>query len=345
MLGVFMTLLAAFFFPGIILRTKAFLSGRKGAGILQPWKDMWRLCRKGSVYSTTTSIIFQISPTIYLATVFCALLIMPFDGQANLLSYIYNTVDWIGASLGNLNKAELQGFGNWLADSWANLSFENKFQFKGDFVFFAYILALGRFFMIISAMDTGSPFEGMGANREALYGLLVEPSYFIWAGSLAMLTGYTSFQDIYAHLNFGNYFSIVLGILATYLLVQIALIENSRMPVDDPTTHLELTMVHEVMILDNSGIDLAMIQLSVALKFVIYGTLIANFFMLPDQPVIFNMLIFLAVQGGFAVTIGIIESFRARNPLPKNPQFIIALSSIATIIFFTVLIITQKYIS
>lgn len=304
MLALFIIFIAAFLFPGIILRTKAFLSGRKGAGILQPWKDMWRLVRKGSVYSTTTSVIFQIAPTIYLATVLCAMLLLPFDGQPNSLS------------------------------------------FKGDFVFFAYILALGRFFMIISAMDTGSPFEGMGANREALYGMLVEPAFFIWAGSLAMLTGYTSFQDIYSHLNFeSNYFVLVLGILATYLLVQIALIENSRMPVDDPTTHLELTMVHEVMILDNSGIDLAMVQLSSALKFAMYGTLIANFFMIPDLHWVFNGAILLLVQMFFAVTIGVIESFRARNPLPKNPQFIIALSSIAIIIFFTVLIITQKYIS
>ncbi len=348
MLGILLTLFAAFFFPGIILKTKAYLSGRKGAGILQPWKDMWKLYQKGSVYSTTTSIIFQIAPSIYLASVCCAFLLVPFSGQPNLLSYFYNLVDWLGDSayqfrmLATYDSNQIQ---HWFGHSWDNLDFDNKFQFKGDFVFFTYILALGRFFMIISAMDTGSPFEGMGANREALYSLLAEPSYFIWAGSLAMLTGYTSFQDIYAHLHFGNYFSIVLGILATYLLVQIALLENSRMPVDDPTTHLELTMVHEVMILDNSGIDLAMIQISSALKFVIYGTLIANFFMLPQLHLLVNVLIFLGIQATFAVAVGVIESFQARNPLPKNPQYIIALSSIAVIIFFTVLIITQKYIS
>jgi|GEM_PF-99179 len=301
--------LCVFLFPGIILRVKALASGRKGAGILQPWKDMWRSVRKGSVYSTTTSIIFQIAPTIYLASVLCAVALLPFDGQPSLLS------------------------------------------FKGDFVFFAYILALGRFFMVIAALDTGSPFEGMGANREALYGLLVEPSFFILVGSLAMLTGYTSFQDIYTHLNFeDDYFEVVLGLLATYLLVQIALIENSRMPVDDPTTHLELTMIHEVMILDNSGIDLAMVQLSSHIKFVIYGTLIANFFLVKQVlndnfTFLVNSLIFVGINVLFAITIGWVESFRARNPLPKNPQFIIALSSVAVIIFFTVLIITQKYIS
>jgi formate hydrogenlyase subunit 4 len=304
MVTLISSILAAFFFPGLILKTKAFLSGRYGAGILQPWKDMWRLFKKGSVFSKTASIIFQIAPTVYLATVLCAMLLLPFDNQSNLLS------------------------------------------FKGDFVFFAYILALGRFFMIIASLDTGSPFEGMGANREALYGMLIEPAFFIWAGSLAMLTGYTSFQNIYSHLNFDtDYFVLILGILATYLLVQIALVENSRMPVDDPTTHLELTMVHEAMVLDNSGFDLAIIQLSSVLKFVMYGTLIGNFFMMADLHWILNIAILLLVQFLFAVTIGIIESFRARNPLDKNPQFIIALSSIAIIIFFTVLIITQKYIT
>ncbi len=340
MLGLLIILIAAFLFPGIILRTKAFLCGRKGAGILQPWKDMWRLARKGSVYSTATSIIFQIAPTIYLATILCALLLMPFDDQPNILAWVMKNV--FVDTLSNLGVSAKNDF----MIFFQKLAAFDSLSFKGDFVFFAYILGLGRFFMIISAMDTGSPFEGMGANREALYGMLVEPAFFIWVGSLAMLTGYTSFQDIYTHLNFEtNYFVLVLGVLATYLLVQIALIENSRMPVDDPTTHLELTMVHEVMILDNSGIDLAMIQLGSAIKFAMYGTLIANFFMIPEWHWVFNGIILLLVQIAFAITIGVIESFRARNPLSKNPQFIIALSSIAIIIFFTVLIITQKYIS
>jgi formate hydrogenlyase subunit 4 len=339
MVIIFVIGLATFLFPGIILKTKAFLSGRYGAGILQPWKDMWKLVRKGAVFSSTSSIIFQIAPTIYLATVLCATLLLPFDNQPSFFNWLTRNIYSLFLEIGLNREISLMLF-------LQKLSAFESWSFKGDFVFFAYILALGRFFMILSAMDVGSPFEGMGANREALYGMLVEPAFFIWAGSLAMLTGYTSFQDIYSHLNFeSNYFVLVLGLLATYLLVQVALVENSRMPVDDPTTHLELTMVHEAMILDNSGFDLAMIQLSSALKFVVYGTLIGNFFMIQEWHWFFNSIILLVVQVIFAVTIGVVESFRARNPLDRNPQFIIALSSIAIIIFFTVLIITQKYIS
>lgn len=144
-------------------------------------------------------------------------------------------------------------------------------SFNGDFVFFAYVLALGKFFSIISALDTGSSFEGMGASREALFSMLVEPAFFIMMGSFAMLTGHTSFHDIFNSLHFGSHISYALGTLATFVLAMIAMIENSRMPVDDPKTHLELTMVHEVMILDNSGFDLGLILDATNLKFAMYG--------------------------------------------------------------------------
>ena len=132
-------------------------------------------------------------------------------------------------------------------------------SFEGDFIFFAYILALGKFFSIISAMDTGSSFEGMGASREALYSMFAEPAFFILMGSLALLTGYTSFEEMFAALHIKSYISYALAILGTFVLMMIAMVENSRMPIDDPKTHLELTMVHEVMILDNSGFDLGLI--------------------------------------------------------------------------------------
>ncbi|PJC07787.1 MAG: formate hydrogenlyase, partial [Flavobacteriaceae bacterium CG_4_9_14_0_8_um_filter_34_30] len=151
-------------------------------------------------------------------------------------------------------------------------------SFDGDFVFFAYVLALGKFFSIIGALDTGSSFEGMGASREALYSMLAEPAFFILMGSFALYTGHTSFHEIFTSLHFGSYISYGLGVLATFVLIMIAMIENSRMPVDDPKTHLELTMVHEVMILDNSGFDLGLILYGTNLKFAMYGALIANFF-------------------------------------------------------------------
>ncbi len=215
-------------------------------------------------------------------------------------------------------------------------------SFEGDFVFFAYILGTGKFFSIISALDTGSSFEGMGASREALFSMFAEPAFFILMGSFALLTGHTSFQEIFASLHFGSSISYVLGVLATTVLVMITLIENSRMPFDDPNTHLELTMVHEVMILDNSGFDLGMILYATNLKFAMYGALIANLFM-GSAPLYFTIPIFLALQFIFAITIGFLESFTARFRMNHNAQYILALSSVSLLIFLGVLLVLGQF--
>jgi formate hydrogenlyase subunit 4 len=216
-------------------------------------------------------------------------------------------------------------------------------SFNGDFIFFAYILALGKFFSIISAMDTGSSFEGMGASREALYSMFAEPAFFILMGSLALLTGHTSFQEIFSTLHLGSYISYALGTLATFVLLMIAMIENSRMPIDDPKTHLELTMVHEVMILDNCGFDLGLILTAGYLKFAIYGALIANLF-IGSIDYLFAIPLFFAIQFLMAVCVGIIESFMARFRMNHNAQFIVVLSSVSLLIFFGVLIMSGKFI-
>lgn len=214
-------------------------------------------------------------------------------------------------------------------------------SFNGDFVFFAYVLALGKFLSIISALDTGSSFEGMGASREALYSMFAEPAFFILMGSFALLTGHTSFYDIFNTLHFDTYISYMLAALATFVLVMIAMIENSRMPIDDPKTHLELTMVHEVMILDNSGFDLGLILSASYLKFAMYGALIANFF-IDDLSFVFAIPLFFGIQILFAITVGILESFMARFRMSHNPQFIFTLSSVALLIFFGVLLVLEK---
>ena len=293
---------ASLFFTGIIIRTKSIFSGRKGPGIFQPLKDIWRLFRKGSVYSKTTSFIFQIAPSVYFASVLIAIAMIPFGSQPGLIS------------------------------------------FKGDFVFFAYILGLGKFFMIIAALDTGSSFEGMGASREALYSLLAEPAFFILMGSFALLTGHTSFQEIFGSLHFGSYISYAVGVLAGFVITLITLIENSRMPIDDPKTHLELTMVHEVMILDNSGFDLGLILQAGNLKFAMYGGLIANFFLTPGSELYFSIPIFIVTQIVFAVVIGFIESFMARFRMNHNPQYIFTLTSVSLLIFLGVLLILGKIV-
>jgi formate hydrogenlyase subunit 4 len=215
-------------------------------------------------------------------------------------------------------------------------------SFNGDFIFFAYVLALGKIFSIIAAMDTGSSFEGMGASREALYSMFAEPAFFILMGSLALLSGHTSFQEIFAALHIGSQISYALAALATFVLLMIAMIESSRMPIDDPKTHLELTMIHEVMILDNSGFDLGLIFTAGYLKFAIYGALIVNLFIgvIPFQYAIPS---FFAIQFLLAVSIGLIESFMARFRMSHNPQFIVALTSVSLLIFFGVLLILQKF--
>ena len=301
-LNFILIIAASLFFTGIIIRTKSIFSGRKGPGIFQPLKDIWRLFRKGSVYSKTTSFIFQIAPSVYFASVLIAIAMIPFGSQPGLIS------------------------------------------FKGDFVFFAYILGLGKFFMIIAALDTGSSFEGMGASREALYSLLAEPAFFILMGSFALLTGHTSFQEIFGSLHFGSYISYAVGALAGFVITLITLIENSRMPIDDPKTHLELTMVHEVMILDNSGFDLGLILQAVNLKFAMYGGLIANFFLTPGSELYFSIPIFIATQIVFAIVIGFIESFMARFRMNHNPQYIFTLTSVSLLIFLGVLLILGKIV-
>jgi formate hydrogenlyase subunit 4 len=221
-------------------------------------------------------------------------------------------------------------------------SYKGIVSFDGDFIFFAYILALGKFFSIISAMDTGSSFEGMGASREALFSLFAEPAFFILIGSFALLTGNTSFFDIFSTLHLGSSITYTLGGLAAFVLVLIAMIENSRMPVDDPKTHLELTMIHEVMILDNSGFDLGLILTTGYLKFAMYGAIIADFF-IGALSLSWALPVFLLIQALFAVTVGLIESFMARFRMNHNPQFILALSSVSFLIFLGVLLVLEKF--
>ena len=293
-------LLTSLFFPGIIVRVKSLASGRKGPGIFQPWKDILLLLKKSSIYSSTTSFIFQIAPIIYFSTILCTILLVPFSNSPAIIG------------------------------------------FNGDFILFAYLLGLGRFFFIINAMDTGSSFEGMGASREALYAMLLEPAFFILVGSVALLAGHLSMQELFSSFLLTNNYHLIIRIIMIYLFVQIAMIENSRLPVDDPKTHLELTMIHEVMVLDNSGFELAIVKISSILKFAIFGTLISDLIITPTLPFALQIVVYFVVQVLFAATIGLLESFRARKMLVKNSQFILSLSSIAFVVFILCLLLLNQ---
>lgn len=290
--------ISTIFFPGLILRTKSITSGRKGPGVLQPLRDAVVLFRKGSVFSTTTGVIFQIAPVISLASVICAILLVPFGHQPALI------------------------------------------HFRGDFVFFAYLLAIGRFFLIIGALDTGSSFEGMGASREAFFSMLIEPAFLILMATFSMFTGLVSFTDIFSHFFItGDHYVLIFSIIGFYLFIQTALIENSRLPVDDPKTHLELTMIHEVMILDYSGFDKALIHIATWLKFAVYGSLMYNVIVPAEWNIYLQIILFLTVQSLFAIIVGLLESFRARNKMNKNPKFILTVSAIAILAFTVILIL------
>jgi formate hydrogenlyase subunit 4 len=175
--------------------------------------------------------------------------------------------------------------------------------------------------------------------------MLVEPAFFILLGTFAMLTGNTSFSDIFNNFHITeNPYVLIFSIIGFYLFIQIMMIENSRLPVDDPKTHLELTMVHEVMILDNSGFDKALIHISSYLKFAIFGSLITSSLVPSEWNIGLQIFLFFFIQIILAAFIGIMESFRGRNKLIKNPQFILTLTTIALIAFIVVLIITNKLV-
>ncbi len=205
-------------------------------------------------------------------------------------------------------------------------------SFEGDVICFAYTLALARVAIILAAMDTGSSFEGMGAAREALYGALIEPALMIGFATLAMFCGYTSFADIFAHeQSFNTQITIVMFLIA-YLFISIAFVESGRVPVDDPRTHLELTMIHEVMCLDYSGIDMGMIHIAGWLKTACFSMIAANaiaatccFYWWFAAPLAILLT---------GLAIGFVESMQARNKLSRNTTFIVTISALAALIFF-----------
>ena len=205
-------------------------------------------------------------------------------------------------------------------------------SFDGDIICLAYTLALARVAIILAAMDTGSSFEGMGAAREALYGALIEPALMIGFATLAMFCGYMSLADIFEHeQSFDLHYTIVM-FLTAYLFVKITFVEAGRVPVDDPRTHLELTMIHEVMCLDYCGIDLAMIQIAGWLKTACFAMIAANAI---AATCCFHW--WFAVPLAILLTglsIGIVESTQARNKLARNTTFIVTISALSALIFF-----------
>lgn len=284
---------------GIINRTKAIFGGRRGQPLLQAYFDLSKLLRKGAVYSHTTSWVFRAGPIVTLSGVLVATALMPLGGFGSLVS------------------------------------------FPGDLILFAYFLALGRFFTVAAALDTGSAFEGMGASREVFFSALAEPALLLGLATVAKTAlgaASISLTEIRAHVTANLWAeSGLILLLVALALVIVYLAENSRIPVDDPNTHLELTMIHEVMVLDHSGPDLAFILYGAALKLWVLGALIVGIVIPNTGNMAVDLLASLAGMFTLAVLVGVIESVMARLQLLKVSQLLVGATALTALALVLVL--------
>ncbi len=198
-------------------------------------------------------------------------------------------------------------------------------SFDGDVVLFGGLLGLGRFATILAALDTGSAFEGMGASREAWFGSLGEPALFLALAAAARGAGSISLSSVA-----GAPANAAL-LLAAGAVFVVYLAENARIPVDDPTTHLELTMVHEVMVLDHGGVDLAYIQYGASLKLWVIGGLFVSLLAPRTGQWMADTAIGLGGMACVAAATGVIESIMARLPLGRVPQLLVAAIAMAAL--------------
>jgi formate hydrogenlyase subunit 4 len=200
-------------------------------------------------------------------------------------------------------------------------------SFEGDLVLLAYLLAVARFATVVAALDTGSSFEGMGASREVHFAALAEPALLL--GLLALAHQARSLQ--LASLLAGTRPLAPEVALVAAAVAILLLLENSRVPFDDPNTHLELTMVHEVMVLDHGGVDLAFVLYGACLKLWLWSALLVGVLL----PAGLRTLPFVGVLGVLlvAVGIGVVESTLARVRLLRVPQLIATALALAAVAF------------
>ena len=264
---------------GLINKVKARLQCRQGAGILQPYADLKKLFRKQPVLSTTTTWIFTATPYIVFASTVTAGLLIP-----------------VIASQMPLN-------------------------FAGNIIAFVYLLALGRFFLILAGLDSGSSFGGMGSSREAIVASLTEPAMIMAIFAIALTAGSTNLSTIVHRtaLLEGIATDPSARLMAISAVFIVALAETGRVPVDNPATHLELTMIHEAMVLEYSGRYLALLEWASAIKLLVFLTLIANVFApwgiatsFTPMALSIGLAVYLIKVAGLALLIGTIECMFAK---------------------------------
>ncbi len=282
---------------GVIGKTKAVFAGRVGAPYFQPYYDLIKLFRKGSVFSDTTTWVFRAGPVVTLSAILIAVLLIPLGRHAAPLS------------------------------------------FSGDLVLFTYLFGLSRFFTTIAALDTGSSFEGMGAAREVTFSCLAEPTLFFALITLARLSKSLSLSTILTHATSATWFASGASMLLLVAALFITLLaENSRIPFDDPNTHLELTMIHEVMVLDHSGPAFGMILYGAALKLFVLGAVFINVALPVSTGIaLADWVIFIAGMLVLAVVIGTVESVMARLRMVRIPQLLVGATILSAFAMMLVL--------
>lgn len=269
---------------GVITRTKARVAGRIGPPLLQPYYDIAKLLRKQSVVSTTTTWMFLAGPAVGLVAGLIGAILIPIGDGRALWS------------------------------------------FDGDFIALAYVLGLSRYFTMAAALDTGSAFEGMGAAREATFACLAEPAFILGLMALARATGSLSLSAFLGSASISHIWatagaSIVLVAAGLFVVL---LAENCRIPVDDPTTHLELTMIHEVMVLDHGGPMFGVILYGAALKLFVFAALLVRIMIPIHDPAWLAWVAFVLGLLAVSIVVGVIESTMARLRMLHVPALLLS---------------------
>ena len=203
--------------------------------------------------------------------------------------------------------------------------------FNGDFLLLVYLLGLSRFFIVLCALDTGSSFEGMGASREVTFSALSEPAMLIGLAAVARHTSSISLSQMFVSTTSDTWLEWgPVSVLVGLALLIVLLAENCRIPVDDPNTHLELTMIHEVMVLDHSGPDFGFILYAAALKMWLLGQILVGIAVpvhsgntwLDTSAALISMIL-------LAILVGAIESSMARLKLLHVPQLLVGATTLS----------------
>jgi formate hydrogenlyase subunit 4 len=294
------------FLVGLIRKVKARFQCRRGASVFQPYADLAKLFRKQPVVSSTTSWIFTATPYILFASILAAGLLVP------------------------------------------TFASQTPLNFAGGIIVLVYLLALGTFFLILAGLDAGSAFGGMGSSREAIVASLSEPAMILSMFAVALTSGSTNLSTIVhkTALLEGIVTEPSPHLMALAALCIVAIAETGRVPVDNPATHLELTMIHEAMVLEYSGRYLALIEWAGAMKLVVFLSLIANLFApwgiattLAPAAIGIGLVAYILKIAGLAVLIALLESMVAKLRLFRLPEllggaFILALLGL---VFFYIL--------